>query len=599
VLPVILEKVTPTAYVDLIRHYEETFNEKPTVEQINAWKKLLELLSKISPSHPVILEYPIFTERADVIFVDKDKALVVEAKGWRQVRKVGDNVVEADGEHHEDPCYQLNNYVNKLNLFHSSNIKFDGVLFLYNTSDYSSSECKVIRDVSELKKELDKFSPGDLEDAKKIVEGKLELKDTFIQLVRKLKDEKLKDVSKALLFKGYGLTEDQMKVMNAVFEALKDSKEEKKKVNFLIKGVSGSGKSLLAVTLYLEALSRGYTTILAYKNNRLINTIRNALGKNLSSFILFYSTGRKYPIGVGEKGFEEWITKEFGNLNIDLIIFDEAQRMTEEVIKNSPRGKVNVYFYDDSQVLIGNEAGTRDNFLKYLTNVKEYELPSPVREPKQYLDFVKRILEGVEGYPGNFDFRIFDDITGMLNELENRRKRGKIALICSFTESEGDTKDKTNWNNIKNIRIGYPLQSGFDLYKGVKFKGEELKIKWLMHERVEYPKYWNDELDPLKYCSSVYGAQGFEADYVGVVWGRDLVWRNNGWTVNPDPITDYVGGRVSLKAIAYKDKKKALALLKNRYYIMLTRGLRGVYVFFEDKETASAVKKLIKNPGNV
>ncbi len=99
---------------------------------------------------------------------------------------------------------------------------------------------------------------------------------------------------------------------------------------------------------------------------------------------------------------------------------------------------------------------------------------------------------------------------------------------------------------------------------------------------------------------SVNEAQGFEADYVGVVWGRDLIWRNNGWTVNPDPITDYVGGRgVSLKTIAYKDKKKALALLKNRYYIMLTRGLRGVYVFFEDKETANSVKELIENPSNV
>ncbi|MFP3203404.1 MAG: DNA/RNA helicase domain-containing protein [Sulfolobus sp.] len=574
-------------------------NEKPTVEQINAWKKSLELLSKISPPHPIILEYLIFTERADVIFADKDKALVVKAKGWKRVEKVGDNVVEADGELHEDPCYQLNNYVNKLNLFHSSNIKFEGVLFLYNTSDYSSSECKVIKDVSELKKELDKFPPGNLKDARKIVEGKLELKDTFIQLVRELKDEKLEDVSKVLLSKGYGLTEDQMKVMSEVFDALKDSKkEEKKKVNFLIKGVSGSGKSLLAVTLYLEALSKGYTTILAYKNNRLINTVRNALGKELSSFILFYSTGIKNPVGIGEKGFEGWFTKEFGNLNIDLIIFDEAQRMTEEVIKNSPRGKVNVYFYDDSQVLIGNEAGTRDNFLKYLTNVKEYELSSPIREPKQYLDFVKRILEGVKGNPGNFDFRIFDDITDMLNELENRRKERsrKIALICSFTESEGDMKHKTSWESIKNIRIGYPLQSGFDLYKGVKFKGEKLKIKWLMHERVEYPRYWNGEFDPLKYCSSVYGAQGFEADYVGVVWGRDLIWRNNGWTVNPDPITDYVGGRVfSLKTIANKDKRKALALLKNRYYIMLTRGLRGVYVFFEDKETANAVKNLIDN----
>nr|WP_240872370.1 DNA/RNA helicase domain-containing protein [Acidianus infernus] len=383
--------------------------------------------------------------------------------------------------------------------------------------------------------------------------------------------------------------------MNAVFDAL----EKGKRVNFLIRGTSGSGKSLLAVTLYLEALSRGYTTILAYKNNRLINTVRKALGNELSSHIMFYSTGRREPPGVGEEGFENWFNKKFSKTNIDLIIFDEAQRMTEEVIKNSPRGKVNVYFYDDSQVLIGNEAGTRDNFLKFLEKVEEYELPSPVREPKQYIDFVKRILEGVKGNPGNFDFRIFDNIVDMLNELENRREKGKIALICSFTESEGDVENKTSWSSIKNIRVGYPIQSGFDLYKGMKFRGGELKIKWLMDEKTEYPRYWEGKLDPLKYCASVYGAQGFEADYVGVVWGRDLIWRNNGWTVNPDPITDYVGGSKSLKKLAKSDKMKALTLLKNRYYIMLTRGLRGVYVFFEDKETANAVKKLIENPSNV
>jgi hypothetical protein len=66
---------------------------------------LRDLLSRIKPSHSLILGYPIFTERADVIFVGKDKVLVVEAKGWRRVRKVGGNVVEADGELHEDPCY--------------------------------------------------------------------------------------------------------------------------------------------------------------------------------------------------------------------------------------------------------------------------------------------------------------------------------------------------------------------------------------------------------------------------------------------------------------------------------------------------------------
>ncbi|MEJ2779537.1 DNA/RNA helicase domain-containing protein [Stygiolobus sp. CP850M] len=43
-------------------------------------------------------------------------------------------------------------------------------------------------------------------------------------------------------------------------------------------------------------------------------------------------------------------------------------------------------------------------------------------------------------------------------------------------------------------------------------------------------------------------AQVFDAHYVGVIWGRDLIWRNNGWTVNPGPITDYVGGRFSLRS---------------------------------------------------
>jgi hypothetical protein len=52
-----------------------------------------------------------------------------------------------------------------------------------------------------------------------------------------------------------------------------------------------------------------------------------------------------------------------------------------------------------------------------------------------------------------------------------------IALIRSFTEPEGDIKDKASWRRIKNMRIGYPLQCVLNLYKGVKFKGKELKIK--------------------------------------------------------------------------------------------------------------------------
>jgi len=144
---------------------------------------------------------------------------------------------------------------------------------------------------------------------------------------------------------------------------------------------------------------------------------------------------------------------------------------------------------------------------------------------------------------------------------------------------------------LQKHRIGYPLCKRYNPRTGELeysdldiYKGKGIKIYWLMHEKEEYPRYWMGELDPLEYRASVYGAQGFEAEYVGVVWGRDLIWRD-GWVVNPEPITDNVGGPYSLKTIAQRDKLRALRLLKNRYLILLTRGTRGVYLFFEDKET--------------
>ncbi len=99
-----------------------------------------------------------------------------------------------------------------------------------------------------------------------------------------------------------------------------------------------------------------------------------------------------------------------------------------------------------------------------------------------------------------------------------------------------------------------------------------------MDEKTEYPAYWMGKLDPLSYCASVYGAQGFEVEYVGVVWGRDLIWRGK-WTVNPGPITDNVGGNNSLASIARRNRERALFLLRNRYLILLTRGTKRVYVF--------------------
>ena len=573
-LPVIDEPndITP----DTLRTaYRLTFSQDPSLEQVMAWKSSLEFLQRARIKTPVIAEMPILGgERADFIFVDDDKGLVVEMKGWRHVKVLDDYMVEADGKIHVNPCYQVENYVNKLNYFHSSGIKFQGVVVTYNANP--NLGCRTITDPAELSSLVDSLGPFKRDALDRVVNGKFHISDALVELLQRESSRILNQASKALLSRGYGLTEEQAHLVHRVMEDLDNNVNR----TYLVRGESGSGKTLVALTLLIEGLKRKKRTVLAYKNNRLLNTLRNVL-KPLSGAIRFYSTA--YQDGVGQPKFSE---------ELDLVIFDEAQRMTKDVIRTSmTRGTVRVYFYDENQILIGEEEGTREAFLQFAnpSQLVEGYLSSVFRQSREYLSWVKRLLwQSPERAKNlNLEFRVFDSILDLLSELSKKEDR---ALVCAFTESEGD---EHNPHGLKNVRIGYPLQSGFELYKGVDLKGIVGKenITWLMDPKKDYPVYWTQRKD-LSRCASVYGAQGFEAEYVGVVWGRDLVWRGR-WEVNPDPITDDVGGKFSLKKIAKKDRERALTLLRNRYYGMLTRGIRGVYVFAEDRDTVEFLRSLV------
>jgi len=98
-----------------------------------------------------------------------------------------------------------------------------------------------------------------------------------------------------------------------------------------------------------------------------------------------------------------------------------------------------------------------------------------------------------------------------------------------------------------------------------------------MDEKTQYPLFWYGcRSNELTHCASIYGCQGFEADFVGVIWGRDMVWdpKAGRWKLGPN-CEDAVG-RPSLKSLFKEGKEEeALPLLKNRYRIFLTRGILG------------------------
>jgi DUF2075 family protein len=102
----------------------------------------------------------------------------------------------------------------------------------------------------------------------------------------------------------------------------------------------------------------------------------------------------------------------------------------------------------------------------------------------------------------------------------------------------------------------------------------------------EYVRFWlQGGSSDLERVASIYGAQGFESDYVGVFWGRDLVMRTGRWTLgDPSFCFDTIDGLVS-RRLPRRWTDGAMALLLNRYRIFLTRGILGSVVMFEDEET--------------
>jgi DUF2075 family protein len=81
----------------------------------------------------------------------------------------------------------------------------------------------------------------------------------------------------------------------------------------------------------------------------------------------------------------------------------------------------------------------------------------------------------------------------------------------------------------------------------------------------------------------IYTIQGFELDYVGVIWGKDLLYDldRGGWvgdkTASADPVVKRSGEQFT-------------RLLKNTYRVLLSRGLKGCYVYFMDRDTARYFK---------
>jgi DUF2075 family protein len=91
--------------------------------------------------------------------------------------------------------------------------------------------------------------------------------------------------------------------------------------------------------------------------------------------------------------------------------------------------------------------------------------------------------------------------------------------------------------------------------------------------------FWASDPNGINQVGCIYTAQNFEFDYVGVIFGRDLRF---------DPTTKtWVADKTQSfdKVVKSADETQYIGLVKNAYRVLLTRGLKGCFVYFSDPAT--------------
>lgn len=98
---------------------------------------------------------------------------------------------------------------------------------------------------------------------------------------------------------------------------------------------------------------------------------------------------------------------------------------------------------------------------------------------------------------------------------------------------------------------------------------------------------WARDSSGMEQVGTVYTSQGFEFDYIGVIFGKDLVYDSTSqkWECKPENSYDNTAKRGNSKFTEH---------LKNVYRVLMSRAHKGCYVYFMDKSTEEFFKSRIE-----
>lgn len=579
--------------------------------QLKSWKYSLRKMRDVINTHEIpdevgiSVEYtiPQSSKRIDFIITGQNEkevphVIIVELKQWSNPAKLSkkDAVLNVDFYSGEvtHPSYQAWSYASLLENFNQTvnekNIQLKPCAYLHN---YIPDQVISNAFYSEYIKKAPLFLEGDME--------KLKLRNFILKYVKygdksnimyhidngRIKPSKSLADSLVKMLKGNSefIMIDEQKVVYETAKNLAKSTDKNKSV-YIVHGGPGTGKTVVAINLLVDLLKIGLNARYVTKNaaprdvyeSKLTGTLKKTEISNL-----FMGSGSFY--NTKENTFDVLIIDETHRLNEKSGLFkNKGENQVKELIKSS---KCTIFFLDEDQKVTWKDIGHSQEINKFAgqmkANIYSDTLSSQFRcnGSDGYIAWLDDVLQIKEtaNYTfekDSFDFRIYDSPVNLRDEIFEKNKiNNKARIVAGYC---------WDWVSKKN-------KNSFD----IKIPEYNFEMKWNL---ADYGNRWIIDPNSANEVGCIHTCQGLETDYIGVIIGDDLIVRDNKVITIPKnrAKTDnsIKGYQKDLKTNHTSANKKADEIIKNTYKTLMTRGMKGCYIYCTDKETQEYFSRRFK-----
>ena len=581
----------------------------------NAWENSMQYMlkvlydSKIPNTSGIAIEFriPNTSKRVDFIISGKDDnlkntAIIVELKQWTEAKIVSgkDAIVETFTGHAvrevAHPSYQAWSYATTIEEYNENVqqqcITLHPCAYLHN---YQKVEPPTI--LSDVYKEyLDKapaFVKGDVEKLRDFISKYIKYGDNkeTLYLIENGKIRPSKALQDALagMLRGnreFVMIDDQKVVYETAFSMARKSYKDGKKRVLIVEGGPGTGKSVVAVNLLVNLTNENMLCQYVTKNS----APRNVYAAKLSGEM---KKTRINNLFKGSGAFVDEPSNQF-----DALIVDEAHRLNKksgmfqnlgenqikEIINAS---KFSVFFIDESQRVTLKDNGSIKEIEKYIKEFNAEEVKLELQSQFRcngsdgyiaWLDNVLQIRETAnDTFDMDYDIRICDTPNEVRDLIfEKNKECNKARLLAGYCWNW--IKEGKNKSNVYDITIP--------------------EYNFAMSWNLGNSETWAIDEESVNEIGCIHTSQGLEFNYVGVIIGDDLRYEND------KIVTDYTkraSTDQSLKGIKKKFKENpeqalylADEIIKNTYRTLMTRGMKGCYVYCEDMLLQAYLKERLK-----